>query len=199
MFVKVLKQRFSIGYNRLNERKGTLWEGPFRSVLVENSREALVMVGAYIDLNAVRAGIVEDPKDYRFCGYGEAVGKGKLGEYALLRRLAGMGFGVEGRTETGVVEKWRGGGGGRGVVMRGGGGGGSGYWEAERLWKDFGLQGVQAAFGGRQTGARPMKGGDFGRALLAAGFAGSLGVGSEEAQLGVVRIFASGLSLAARL
>jgi putative transposase len=35
MFVKVLKQRFSIGYNRLNERKGTLWEGPFRSVLVE--------------------------------------------------------------------------------------------------------------------------------------------------------------------
>ena len=112
MFVKVLKQRFSIGYNRLNERKGTLWEGPFRSVLVESSREALAMVGAYIDLNAVRAGIVEDPKDYRFCGYGEAVGKGKLGEYGLLRRLAGMGFGVEGRTETGVVEKWRGWGGG---------------------------------------------------------------------------------------
>jgi putative transposase len=109
MFVKVLKQRFSIGYNRLNERKGTLWEGPFRSVLVESSREALAMVGAYIDLNAVRAGIVEDPKDYRFCGYGEAVGKGKLGEYGLLRRLAGMGFGVEGRTETGVLEKWRGG------------------------------------------------------------------------------------------
>jgi putative transposase len=104
MFVKVLKQRFSIGYNRLNERKGTLWEGPFRSVLVENSREALAMVGAYIDLNAVRAGIVEDPKDYRFCGYGEAVGKGSLGEYALLRRLAGLGFGVEARN--GVMEKW---------------------------------------------------------------------------------------------
>jgi putative transposase len=105
MFVKVLKQRFSIGYNRLNERKGTLWEGPFRSVLVEPSREALAMVGAYIDLNAVRAGIVEDPKDYRFCGYGEAVGRGKLVEYALLRRLAGMGFGVEARN--GEMEKWR--------------------------------------------------------------------------------------------
>jgi putative transposase len=109
MFVKVLKQRFSIGYNRLNERKGTLWEGPFRSVLVENSREALAMVGAYIDLNAVRAGIVEDPKDYRFCGYGEAVGKGKLTESALLKRLAAMGFGVEAQTGNGVVEKWRGG------------------------------------------------------------------------------------------
>ncbi|MCC5839830.1 MAG: hypothetical protein JJT96_06880, partial [Opitutales bacterium] len=107
MFVKVLKQRFSIGYNRLNERKGTLWEGPFRSVLVEPSREALAMVGAYIDLNAVRAGIVEDPKDYRFCGYGEALGKGKLAGYALLQRLAGMGFGAEARS--GGMAEWKGG------------------------------------------------------------------------------------------
>ncbi len=29
-------------------------------------------VGAYIDLNAVRAGIVERPEDYRWCGYAEA-------------------------------------------------------------------------------------------------------------------------------
>lgn len=28
---------------------------------------------AYIDLNPVRAGFVEDPKNYRFCGYVEAV------------------------------------------------------------------------------------------------------------------------------
>jgi putative transposase len=95
MFVKVLKQRFAIGYNRQNGRKGTLWEGPFRSVLVEPSREALTMVGAYIDLNAVRAGIVEDPKDYRFCGYGETIGKGKPEGYRLLQRLAKMGFGAE--------------------------------------------------------------------------------------------------------
>ncbi len=33
---------------------------------------------AYIDLNAVRSGLVMDPKDYRFCGYGEAVGGGRL-------------------------------------------------------------------------------------------------------------------------
>ncbi len=31
------------------------------------------MVCAYVDLNAVRAGMVEDPADYRWCGYGEAV------------------------------------------------------------------------------------------------------------------------------
>jgi len=31
-------------------------------------------MASYIDLNAVRAGIVADPKDYRYCGYGEACG-----------------------------------------------------------------------------------------------------------------------------
>lgn len=30
---------------------------------------ALLTMAAYIDLNAVRAGIVADPKDYRYCGY----------------------------------------------------------------------------------------------------------------------------------
>lgn len=34
--------------------------------------EALVMLSAYIDLNPVRAGIVDDPKDYRWSGYGAA-------------------------------------------------------------------------------------------------------------------------------
>ena len=31
------------------------------------------MVAAYIDLNPVRAGMVEDPKDYSWCGYARAV------------------------------------------------------------------------------------------------------------------------------
>ena len=34
------------------------------------------MIAAYIDLNPVRAGLVKDPKDYRFCGYAEAVAEG---------------------------------------------------------------------------------------------------------------------------
>ena len=38
----------------------------FKSVLVGDSKGALSTVAAYIDLNAVRAGIVTDPKDYRF-------------------------------------------------------------------------------------------------------------------------------------
>ncbi len=88
MFVKILKQRFSMSYNIDEGRTGTLWEGPFRSVLVEPSRAALSIVGAYIDLNPVRAGLVEDPKDYRFSGYGEAVGRGRPDSHELVRVLA---------------------------------------------------------------------------------------------------------------
>ena len=72
LYVKEVKERFTRWYNQKNERVGTLWSGRFKSVLVENG-EALRTMAAYIDLNPVRAGIVEDPKDYRWCGYAEAV------------------------------------------------------------------------------------------------------------------------------
>ena len=73
-FMKTLKQRFSQSYNARHGRRGTLWEGRFKSLLIQGRAGALSAVAAYIDLNAVRAGIVSDPKDYRFCGYGEAMG-----------------------------------------------------------------------------------------------------------------------------
>jgi REP element-mobilizing transposase RayT len=73
-FMKTLKQRFSIWYNRNHgKRLGTLWADRFKSVLVEGHGNPLQTMAAYIDLNPVRAGLVEDPKDYRFCGYAEAV------------------------------------------------------------------------------------------------------------------------------
>ena len=71
--MKTLKQRFSLWFNKSRDRFGPLWSERFKSVLVEGDRWALQTVAAYIDLNAVRAGLVKDPKDYRFCGYGEAV------------------------------------------------------------------------------------------------------------------------------
>jgi putative transposase len=73
-FMKLVKQRFSIWYNRHHERVGTLWCERFKSVLVEPRGRTVEAVSVYIDLNAVRAGLVNDPKDYRFCGYAEAVG-----------------------------------------------------------------------------------------------------------------------------
>lgn len=73
-FVKALKQRVSLSYNRRHQRVGTLWEERYKSVLVAGEVGALKAVAAYIDLNPVRAKLVADPKDYRFSGYGEAMG-----------------------------------------------------------------------------------------------------------------------------
>ena len=71
-FMKGLKQRFTQWYNGAHGRRGTLWEGRFKSVLVEDGYAARVM-SAYIDLNPVRADMVDRPEDYRWCSYGEAM------------------------------------------------------------------------------------------------------------------------------
>jgi len=89
-FMQALKQRFTIWYNRNNDRKGTLWEERFKSLMVQGSEHALLMVAAYIDLNAVRAGIVRDPKEYRFCGYGEAVGGSKQARKGLAEVMVSL-------------------------------------------------------------------------------------------------------------
>jgi len=79
-FMQTLKQRFAQWYNRRNARDGVLWSDRFKSVLVEDGHAARVMA-AYIDLNPVRAGMVEKPEAYRWSGYGEAVaGKKKARE-----------------------------------------------------------------------------------------------------------------------
>lgn len=77
-FMKGLMQRFTQWFNGRNKRKGRLWEDRFKSVIVESGTAAR-MVAAYIDLNSVRAGIVEDPAEYRWSSYGEAVGGGPRG------------------------------------------------------------------------------------------------------------------------
>ena len=89
-YMKTLKQRFSVHYNSKHKRYGTLWAERFKSVLIEPERKAIRTVAAYIDLNPVRAGWVEDPKDYRFCGYAEAVGGNALAREGLAWAAEGM-------------------------------------------------------------------------------------------------------------
>lgn len=83
VFMRELKQRFGIWFNHRHQNKGTIWAKRFTSVLVEPSKEALTTVAAYIDLNPVRAELVEDPEDYAFSSYGAAM-RG--------RRAARMGY-----------------------------------------------------------------------------------------------------------
>lgn len=87
VFLKELKQRFTQWYNRRKGRRGTLWEERFKSVLVEGSEDPLLTMAAYIDLNPVRAGLVKDPKDYRWCGYAEAVAGVNVARRGLSRIL----------------------------------------------------------------------------------------------------------------
>ena len=113
-FMKSLKQRFTRWFNWQHGRKGTLWEERFKSVLVESGHAARVMA-AYIDLNAVRAGMVEDPKDYRWCSYGQAVAGNQRAREGLQRVMfegeaAGHGEGADGRPHpeaVAVLQSWR--------------------------------------------------------------------------------------------
>ena len=75
VFMKELKESFSKWYNARHDRFGTLWAERFKSVLIANCWEVILVVCAYVDLNALRAGLVKDPKDYRFCGYAEALAR----------------------------------------------------------------------------------------------------------------------------
>lgn len=104
-FMKALKQRFTQWFNKHHQRKGTLWEERYKSTLVEGGGNALAMTSAYIDLNPVRAGLVKDPKDYRWCGYAEAVAGIKMArggiEVAARAQLDGV------KAEAGLLEHYR--------------------------------------------------------------------------------------------
>ena len=84
-FVKLVKQRFSIWFNKSHSRFGTLWAERFKSNLVQPLGLALATASAYTDLNPVRAGMVNDPKDYRFCGYADAVAGNERARLGIMR------------------------------------------------------------------------------------------------------------------
>ena len=66
--MKRLGQRYVQYINRTYQRSGTLWEGRFRSCLV-NEEHYLLGCYRYIELNPVRAGMVAHPAAYRWCSY----------------------------------------------------------------------------------------------------------------------------------
>ena len=86
-FQKTLKQGFSSWFNKEHRRRGTLWMERFKSVLVEDCLETRLIFSNYIDLNPVRAEVVEDPKDYRHCAYGAATSGDRRSQRGLLQVL----------------------------------------------------------------------------------------------------------------
>ena len=60
-------------FNDRHGRSGTLWEGRYRSTLIQTDRYLLTCM-AYIDLNPVRAGLVAEARDYPWSSHGHYAG-----------------------------------------------------------------------------------------------------------------------------
>ncbi len=76
--MKEVKQRITQYINQQYKRTGTLWEGRFRSPIVERTPESILAFSTYLDLNPVRAGIVERPENYRWSGYSAALAGNRI-------------------------------------------------------------------------------------------------------------------------
>ena len=68
LMMKYLGQRYVQYINRTYRRSGTLWEGRFKSCLAQDETYVLTC-HRYIELNPVRANMVDHPRDYVWSSY----------------------------------------------------------------------------------------------------------------------------------
>lgn len=66
--MQAIGRRYVACFNARYRRTGTLWEGRFKSALVDSERYVLACY-RYIELNPVRAGMVSTPRGYRWSSY----------------------------------------------------------------------------------------------------------------------------------
>ena len=72
--MQAVGRRYVRNYNLRQGRSGTLWEGRYRSTLIQAERHLLACM-VYMDLNPVRAGMVADPADYPWSSHEHYVGR----------------------------------------------------------------------------------------------------------------------------
>ena len=72
-WMQAVGRRYVRYFNDRHGRTGTLWEGRYRSTLIQTDRYFLACM-AYIDLNPVRTGMVADARDYPWSSYGHYAG-----------------------------------------------------------------------------------------------------------------------------
>jgi REP-associated tyrosine transposase len=68
--IKLIAGRTGQEYNVRKRRKGAFWEDRYHATAVENNRYLKQCI-CYIDMNMVRAGVVQHPSEWVFCGYNE--------------------------------------------------------------------------------------------------------------------------------
>ena len=87
--MKRLGQRYVQYINRRYKRSGTLWEGRFRSSIIEQDTY-LFACHRYIEMNPVRAGIVNHPGEYKWSSYrvnGQGEHSGWIAHHSLYHNL----------------------------------------------------------------------------------------------------------------
>jgi putative transposase len=72
--MQAVGRRYVRHYNLRHARTGTLWEGRYRSTLIQAERHLLACM-VYMDLNPVRAAMVADPADYSWSSHGHFIGR----------------------------------------------------------------------------------------------------------------------------
>ena len=72
--MQAVGRRYVRYFNDRQKRSGTLWEGRYRSTLIQTDRYLLACM-AYIDLNPVRAGLVAQARDYPWSSHGHYIGQ----------------------------------------------------------------------------------------------------------------------------
>ena len=82
-FVREIKVGFTRYYNKRHNRRGYFWGDRFKSVIVEKG-ETLINCLAYIDLNPLRAGLVDRPEDYRWNSLGYHIQTGNKDNFLSL-------------------------------------------------------------------------------------------------------------------
>jgi len=82
-FVREIKVGFTRYYNKMHNRRGYFWGDRFKSVIVEDG-ETLINCLAYIDLNPLRACLVDRPEDYRWNSLGYHIQTGNKGDFLSL-------------------------------------------------------------------------------------------------------------------
>ncbi len=71
--MQAVGRRYVRYFNDSRGRSGTLWEGRYRSTLIQTESYLLACM-AYIDLNPVRAGLVTEARNYPWSSHGHYVG-----------------------------------------------------------------------------------------------------------------------------
>ncbi len=77
-FMRELQQPYTRWFNRTRSRRrrGHLWAGRFKNTILESGL-AVWDCWLYVEMNPVRARMISDPADYRFCSYGEWAARGR--------------------------------------------------------------------------------------------------------------------------